>query len=239
MACERPGRGDLGKPTGSPDKLERAAFPQFWPFPASPWRRAVNQKDKEFVAGLFGSANRFRTQGLLVNSLTPLSISVPANLVRTYGLDELVRRFDRSSSWVSTAPGASRTGSGSYPAASTRGPDRSARGHEVFGAGGARQPGGLPAGGRGSARTGDGGSHREPCEPEAGRNEPRPVRRRVGEIERIQNRFNASRARGKQPPQELPRQIRRTPVAPCPTPGRPGCAPGGCLRAWLMQLARR
>ena len=35
----------------------------------------------------FGSPNRFRTQGLLVNSLTPLSISVPANLVRTYGLD--------------------------------------------------------------------------------------------------------------------------------------------------------
>src|ERR1017187_8862269 len=71
--------------TCSPGKLERAAFPQYWPFPASPCRRAVNQKDKEFVAGLFGSANRFRTQGLLVNSLTPLSISVPANLVRTYG----------------------------------------------------------------------------------------------------------------------------------------------------------
>src|ERR1017187_4204294 len=70
MACERPGRGDLGKPTGSPDKLERAAFPQFWPFPASPWRRAVNQKDKEFVAGLFGSPNRTRTEGLLVNRLS-------------------------------------------------------------------------------------------------------------------------------------------------------------------------
>src|ERR1017187_9392165 len=54
MACERPGRGDLGKPTGSPDKLERAAFPQYWPFPASPCHRAVNQKDKEFVIGLLG-----------------------------------------------------------------------------------------------------------------------------------------------------------------------------------------
>src|ERR1035441_4026624 len=49
-------------------KLERAAFPQHWPFPASPCRRAVNQKDKEFVVGLFGSANRTRTESLLVNS---------------------------------------------------------------------------------------------------------------------------------------------------------------------------
>ena len=47
----------MGKPTGSPGKLERSAFPQYWPFPASPCRRAVNQKDKEFVAGLVGSAN--------------------------------------------------------------------------------------------------------------------------------------------------------------------------------------
>ena len=46
----------MGKPTGSPGKLERAAFPQYGPFPASPCRRAVNQKDKEFVVGLFGSA---------------------------------------------------------------------------------------------------------------------------------------------------------------------------------------
>src|ERR1017187_1732286 len=59
--------------TCSPGKLERAAFPQYWPFPASPCRRAVNQKDKEFVVGLFGSANRFRTQCRLVNSLIPLS----------------------------------------------------------------------------------------------------------------------------------------------------------------------
>ena len=47
----------MGKPTGNPGKLERAGFPQYWPFPASPCRRAVNQKDKEFVVGLFGSAN--------------------------------------------------------------------------------------------------------------------------------------------------------------------------------------
>jgi len=52
---ERRERGDLGKPPGSPDELERAAFPQYWPFPANPFRRAVNQKDREFVVGLFGS----------------------------------------------------------------------------------------------------------------------------------------------------------------------------------------
>jgi hypothetical protein len=45
----------LGKPTGRPGKLERAAFPQYWPFPTSPCRRAVNQKRREFVVGLFGS----------------------------------------------------------------------------------------------------------------------------------------------------------------------------------------
>src|ERR1039458_9414642 len=31
---ERPKRGDLDNPTCSPGKLERAAFPQCWPFPA-------------------------------------------------------------------------------------------------------------------------------------------------------------------------------------------------------------
>ena len=45
----------MGKPTASPGRLERAAFPQYWPFPASPCRRAVNQKAREFVVGLFGS----------------------------------------------------------------------------------------------------------------------------------------------------------------------------------------
>src|ERR1035437_1853273 len=42
--------------------------PQYWPFPASPCRRAVNQQDKEFVVGLFGSPNRIRTADLLVNN---------------------------------------------------------------------------------------------------------------------------------------------------------------------------
>jgi hypothetical protein len=56
-------------------KLERAAFPQHWPFPASPCRRAVNQKDKEFVVGLFGSPNRTRTQNLPVNRLRLSDIS--------------------------------------------------------------------------------------------------------------------------------------------------------------------
>jgi hypothetical protein len=65
---ERPGRCDLGKPTGSTGKLERGAFPRYWLFPPSPCRRAVNRKDKEFVVGLFGSANRIRTTDLLVNA---------------------------------------------------------------------------------------------------------------------------------------------------------------------------
>jgi hypothetical protein len=47
----------LGKPTGSPGKLERGAFPQYWLFPANPRCRAVNRKDREFVVGLFGSPN--------------------------------------------------------------------------------------------------------------------------------------------------------------------------------------
>ena len=64
---ERPGRCDLGKPTGSPGKLERGAFPQYWLFPPSPCRRAVNRKDREFVVGLFGSPNGTRTYDLLVD----------------------------------------------------------------------------------------------------------------------------------------------------------------------------
>src|ERR1700680_2247601 len=31
--------------------------PQYWLFPANPRCRAVNRKDREFVVGLFGSAN--------------------------------------------------------------------------------------------------------------------------------------------------------------------------------------
>jgi hypothetical protein len=57
----------LGKPTGSPGKLERGAFPQYWLFPANPRCRAVNRKDREFVVGLFGSPNRTRTYDLLVD----------------------------------------------------------------------------------------------------------------------------------------------------------------------------
>ena len=41
---ERPGRCPLGKPTGSPGKLERGAFPQYWLFPANPRCRAVNRR---------------------------------------------------------------------------------------------------------------------------------------------------------------------------------------------------
>ena len=69
---ERPGRCDLGKPTGSPGKLERGAFPQYWLFPAIPCRRAVNQKGREFVVGLFGSSGRIRTYNPSVNSRMPL-----------------------------------------------------------------------------------------------------------------------------------------------------------------------
>src|SRR5450759_2677533 len=43
--------------TGQIAGQERSRFPQYWPFPASPCRRAVNQKGREFVAGSFGSAN--------------------------------------------------------------------------------------------------------------------------------------------------------------------------------------
>src|ERR1017187_10075181 len=58
---------------GSPGKLERAAFPQYWPFPASPCRRAANQKGREFVVGLCGSANRIRTKSLLVTGSQPFT----------------------------------------------------------------------------------------------------------------------------------------------------------------------
>src|ERR1035438_3607629 len=48
--------------------LERAAFPQYGPFPASPCRRAVNQKDREFVVGLFGSAHMADRKSTRLNS---------------------------------------------------------------------------------------------------------------------------------------------------------------------------
>src|SRR5450756_3095561 len=37
--------------TGQIAGQERSRFPQYWPFPASPRRCAVNQKRREFVAG--------------------------------------------------------------------------------------------------------------------------------------------------------------------------------------------
>jgi hypothetical protein len=54
--------------TGQVAGQERSRFPQYWPFPASPRRRTANQKDREFVAGSYGSANRIRTTDLLVNA---------------------------------------------------------------------------------------------------------------------------------------------------------------------------
>jgi hypothetical protein len=36
---------------------QRGPFAQYWPFPATPRQRDVNQKGKEFEVGLFGSAN--------------------------------------------------------------------------------------------------------------------------------------------------------------------------------------
>ena len=47
--------------------------PQYWPFPASPRRRAVNQKRREFVAGSYGSSGRIRTYNPSVNSRTVCS----------------------------------------------------------------------------------------------------------------------------------------------------------------------
>ena len=58
----------MGKPTGSPGKLERGAFPQDWPFLANPRCRAVNRKGSEFVVGLFGSPNKIRMYDPLVDS---------------------------------------------------------------------------------------------------------------------------------------------------------------------------
>src|SRR6266851_1029640 len=59
---------DLGAGTGLIVEQERGPFAQYWPFPASPCRRAVNQKGREFEVGLFGSPNRTRTYSLLVNA---------------------------------------------------------------------------------------------------------------------------------------------------------------------------
>src|ERR1017187_3430285 len=53
--------------TGQIAGQERSRFPQYWPFPASPRRRAVNQKRREFVAGSYGSPSRARTHRRSVN----------------------------------------------------------------------------------------------------------------------------------------------------------------------------
>ena len=61
-------RAKSGGGTGLIAEQERGPFAQYWPFPASPCRRAVNQKGREFEVGIFGSPNRTRTTDLLVNS---------------------------------------------------------------------------------------------------------------------------------------------------------------------------
>src|ERR1019366_3797813 len=59
--------------TGQIAGQERSRFPQYWPLPASPRRRAVNQKRREFVAGSYGSSGRTRTYNPSVNSRMPYS----------------------------------------------------------------------------------------------------------------------------------------------------------------------
>src|ERR1039458_9066521 len=74
-------------------KLERAAFPQHWPFPASPCRRAVNQKDKEFVAGAIFSGMAMvltlmivaRTVMNLQNYITVRHVEVMCKLILLNG----------------------------------------------------------------------------------------------------------------------------------------------------------
>ena len=47
---------------------ERARFPQYWPFRTSSRREPVNQKGSRLDAKESGSANRIRTDDLLVSS---------------------------------------------------------------------------------------------------------------------------------------------------------------------------
>src|ERR1022692_4873721 len=54
--------------TGQIAGQERSRFPQYWPFPASPRRRAVNQKRREFVARSYGSPKEIRTDNPSVNT---------------------------------------------------------------------------------------------------------------------------------------------------------------------------
>ena len=69
----------MGEPTGSPGKLERAALPQYGPFPASPCRRSVNQKRREFVVGLFGSANMAKFEARLMRGPDGTRWHAPTN----------------------------------------------------------------------------------------------------------------------------------------------------------------
>src|ERR1039458_8040722 len=70
--------------TGQIAGQERSRFPQYWPFPASPRRRAVNQKRREFVAGSYGSSGHSCPKQLLVRQ---------AGLVTGVGYDAYMRRI--------------------------------------------------------------------------------------------------------------------------------------------------
>ena len=70
-----------------------------------------------------------------------------------YGLEELARRFDRSVSWVSRRLALVELLPEAIQQQVRGGQDRGARGDEVSGAGGAHQPGRLPADGRGRSRS--------------------------------------------------------------------------------------
>jgi hypothetical protein len=63
--------------TGQIAGQERSRFPQYWPFPASPRRRAVNQKRREFVQGFAQSGPQGK--GGLIGASAPVQC---ADLVR-------------------------------------------------------------------------------------------------------------------------------------------------------------
>lgn len=78
------------RPDQPPTANNRASWGEphsrgIWPVPASPRRRSVNQKSREFVVEMFGSSNTIRTLNLLVNShLVP---SFPGRWERERGED--------------------------------------------------------------------------------------------------------------------------------------------------------
>src|ERR1017187_3145887 len=60
-------RASLGRVYGSNCRTGEKPLSAVLAFPASPRRRAVNQKRREFVAGSYGSPNGTRTYDLLVD----------------------------------------------------------------------------------------------------------------------------------------------------------------------------